>query len=134
MATLTHNDIAQAIYLALKGKEGKDLSDVCSGTIKFLSRKKLISKTSDILKKLEAIANTEAGVVVAKISTIKKLDEQTKSQINTEILRRYKAKKVVFVEVINEKLLGGIKIEVDDEVIDLTILNKLKKLQEHLTR
>ena len=47
---------------------------------------------------------------------------------------RYQQKEVILVEVLDEKLLGGFKMEVNDEVIDLTIKNKIGKLQEYLTR
>ena len=43
-------------------------------------------------------------------------------------------RRFIFNEVLDEKLLGGFKIEVNDEIIDLTIKNKLEKLQEYLTR
>ena len=41
---------------------------------------------------------------------------------------------VIFKEKIDEKLLGGFRIEVNDEVIDLTLKNKIFKLEEYLTR
>jgi F0F1-type ATP synthase delta subunit len=33
---------------------------------------------------------------------------------------------------VDEKLLGGIKIKVGDEIIDGTLKNKIKKLENHL--
>ena len=39
-----------------------------------------------------------------------------------------------FLENLNEKLLGGFKIEVNNELIDLTLKNKIYRLQEHLIR
>ena len=37
-------------------------------------------------------------------------------------------------EILDEKLLGGIRIEINDEIIDLTVKDEIKKLQEYLTR
>lgn len=134
MATTSHNDIALAIYTASKDKQGTELSLFVDNVLKFLIRKRLISKSSDILKKLEKISNKEEGIIVATISSVKKIDEHTKKELTTELLKKYNAKKIVLKEKEVPTLLGGIKIEVDDEVIDLTIFNKLKKLQVHLTR
>ena len=47
---------------------------------------------------------------------------------------RYGVKEVILKESLNEKLIGGIRLEINDEIIDLTVKNKIKKLQEYLTR
>jgi len=134
MATTSHNDIAHAIYSASKDKQGADATLFVDNVLKFLIRKRLISKSSDILKKLEKISNKDNGIVVATVSSVKKLDEITKKELISELIKKYKAKKILLEEKEIPMLLGGFKVEVDDEVIDLTIFNKLKKLQEHLTR
>ena len=41
---------------------------------------------------------------------------------------------MVLKESLDAGLLGGFRIEVKDEVIDLTSRNKLRKLQAHLTK
>ena len=38
----------------------------------------------------------------------------------------------IFKEVIDKNLIGGFKVEVNNEVIDVTLRNKISKLQEHL--
>ncbi len=138
MTVISNNDIARAIYLVLKdnhlealppsgGKAGK-----YDRIVKFLYRKKLLSKTSFILSQLRKIINQEAGRIIAKVSSAKTLNHQTKIRLENILKKRYSAKEVVLVEIVNEKLLGGLKIEVNNEVIDLSIKNKIEKLQEHL--
>ncbi|MEK7588213.1 MAG: ATP synthase F1 subunit delta [Patescibacteria group bacterium] len=134
MATLSHNDIAQAIYMASKDKKGHELSDIVHSTVKFLAKKRLISKSESILNKLEKFSNKEDGILIAKIVSVKYLGEDSKKDIASILKQKYNAKKVLFEEVEDKTVLGGVKIEVENEIIDLTIFNKLKKLQEHLTR
>ena len=86
------------------------------------------------MSKLEKIINKEEGRVLAKVSIPEKLDKQKKAEILRSLKERYSAKDVVISEILNEKLLGGFKIEVNDEIIDLTVKNKMEKLQEYLTR
>ena len=56
-----------------------------------------------------------------------------KRELTQTLTHRYKAKEIKIVENLDKKLLGGFKVEVGDEVIDLTLRNKINKLQEHLT-
>ena len=55
--------------------------------------------------------------------------------VNMKFLKeRYKVKDVNITEIFDGKLLGGMRILVNDEIIDLSLQNKIKKLQEHLIR
>lgn len=134
MASISNNDIANAIYLAGKDKDEKETPLFISNVIKFLAKKRLISKSRDILQKLENISNTENGILKIKITTPVKLEANFRKEIENILIEKYKVKKILFTEIIDQKLIGGFKVETTDEVIDLTIFNKLKKLQEYLTR
>lgn len=131
MAAISNNNIAHAIYLASKGNDKNDLP---SRVVKFLSKRRLLSRAPDILMRLNKIINEDEGRVVAKVTSAKKIDEVTNKKISEALAIRYKAKEVRLMEVYDEKLLGGFRVEVDDEVIDLTIKNKIGKLQEYLTK
>ena len=48
------------------------------------------------------------------------------------IKKKYQAKEVILELKEDDKLLGGIKIEIGDEIIDMTLKNKIKKLQNYL--
>jgi len=134
MATLSNNDIAHAIYLVSKEKTHAELHEVNNKVVRFLARRRLLSKSPDILERLNKIINHEAGRIVVKVQSAKKLKEEMKNELITFLKKRYKVKEVVLTEILDEKLLGGIKIEINDEIIDLTVKNKIKKLQEHLIR
>jgi F-type H+-transporting ATPase subunit delta len=134
MATLSNNDIAQAIYLVSKDKTNAELGDINNKIIKFFARRRLLTKTKDILDRLGKIINHENGIVVVKALSALKLEEETKKELIFFLKERFKAKEIILKETLDKKLLGGIRIEIEDEIIDLTVKNKIKKLQEHLTR
>ncbi len=134
MTTLSNNDIARAIYLVSKDKTHTELHDVNNKVIRFLARRRLLSKTGDILERLDKIINHENEKIVAKVLSVRKLREELKKELIFFLKKRYKVKEVILIETIDEKLLGGIRVEINDEIIDLTIKNKIKKLQEYLIR
>ena len=132
MTIISNNNIARAIYLATKGKNDAEQSLIFPKVIQFLFRRRLLSKAPDILLHLNKIINGEEGKIVAKISSRDNLNEKIKRELAHALTKRYSAKEVVLSEVLDEKLLGGFKVEINDEVIDLTIKNKIGKLQEYL--
>ena len=134
MTAISNNDIARAIYLSTKDKQASELSHLFPKITQFLYRKRLLSEAPDILSRLDKMIDKGEGRVVATISSREPLHENIKKEIAHILKEKYSAQKVLLVENINEKLLGGFKIEINNEVIDLTIKNKIDKLQEYLTK
>ena len=127
---ISNNNIAEAIYLVSKSHSHDE--QFSSKVVQFLWKKRLLPKSPEILLALSKIINDKEGRIMAKVSSADKINETTNKEIAEILIKRYSAKEVNLVENLDEKLLGGFKIEVNDEVIDLTIKNKIRKLQEHL--
>jgi len=134
MATISNNDIARAIYLASKDKSSGEMHQVHKNIISFLARKRLMSKSSLILASLEKIINSEGGKVSATVASAKRLHDEEEKTLVHFLKKRYSAKEVALTKILDEKLLGGFRVEANNEVIDLTIKNKIRQLQEYLTR
>jgi F-type H+-transporting ATPase subunit delta len=132
MTVISNNNIAEAIYLA--AKDSKEEVQFFKKVVHFLVRKRLLSKSKEILLHLNKIINDVEGRIMVKVSSQRKLNENSKKEIIQVLSRRYGGKNIILEEKLDEKLLGGYKIEANWEVIDLTIKNKLGKLQEYLTR
>ena len=128
MAVQSLNQIAQAINLALKG--GGSSKDV----VGFLSRRKLLSKSGEILEKLEKIVDEERGVLKGSIWSSAPIPAKNKNDILAFLAKKYKGKKIILEEYIDDSLKGGWKIEIGGEMIDSSIKTKLKKLQDHLKK
>lgn len=132
MAIIKNNDIAQSIYLGSKGKSGNELKLYFEAVVKFLARKRLLSKAPDILSKLKRILNQEAGIIEAKVISTGHLREEARHKSINLLKLRYSAKDVILNEEVDPSLLGGLRIEVGDEIIDASLKNKVKKLQTYL--
>ncbi len=134
MTKLSYKSIATVIYLALKDTHGAEHTTIMHRAVDVLYRKRLLSKASKILGELEKIINKEEGRVVAHIVSVKKLDSATKSSLGVSLQKRYGARDIVFKESVNESLLGGFRVEVQNEVIDVSTKHKIDTLQAYLTR
>lgn len=134
MANISIKNIARAIYESSSGKEGAELDIVSKKAVSLISKKHLMSKSKEILNQLEKISDKSDGVIRAKISSRIKIDKKIVDEIEDFIKKKYKAKNTVLEFMVDEKLLGGIIIQVGDEIIDTTIKNKIKKLQNYLIK
>ena len=132
MATLSNKDIANAIYGFLKDKNGS--RDAFREVVKFLQKKRLLGRSKAILESLRRVVNEEEGELEAEVQSVRSLPDKNKKEISEFLKRKYGAKQLVLKESLDAGLLGGFRIEVKDEVIDLTSRNKLRKLQAHLTK
>lgn len=132
MAKISVNNLASAIYESLKNKEGSDFDLTTQNIINFIRDKHMLGRKDLILEAIEKIIDKENNTIRIKVSTKNKISDIQKKEIEEFIKKKYKAKEVILETKENEKLLGGIKTEIEDEIIDLTLKNKLNQLQNYL--
>lgn len=132
MVTISINNLARAIYESSHKKDGVELDAITKSSVNLISKKHLLSKSKEIINQLEKIIDKSDEVVRARISSKTKIDKKIINDIEDFIKKRYKAKNTVLEFKIDPKLLGGIKIEVGDEIIDTTLKNKIRKLENYL--
>ncbi|MFA6251583.1 MAG: F0F1 ATP synthase subunit delta [Candidatus Paceibacterota bacterium] len=132
MATISVNNIARAIYESTNEKSGVELEVILKNTVKLLSEKHALGKSKEILNKLQKLIDKNEEVVRAKISSKAEIKKGVVSEIEHFIKKRYKVKNAILEFETDDKFLGGIKIEVGDEIIDMTLKSKINRLKNYL--
>lgn len=127
-------NLAEAIYQSAKGKTGKELDSVLLNASEFIKRNQLLGKGKEILAQLEKIVDKDEKVLRVKVTSAEALSRRMVEELEESLKKKYKAHRVVIDEREDEKLLSGIKVEAHDEIIDLTLRNRLNKLQTHLIK
>src|SRR3989338_2132751 len=120
MTVISNNQIARAIYLFSKDKSSAEQPLVFNKIIQFLVRERLLSKASNIILQLERIINQEENRMAVQVSSAEKLEEKTKEHLKQNLKRIYSKKnvrEVMFIEKLDKDLLGGMRLETNDEVI-----------------
>ena len=132
MATVSPKNLAKAIYVSAKDKSGGELEHALRNAKDFLIKKNLLSKSAEILENLQKLVDDDSDTVRAKVISAEKLSEHKLEGIKHSLKKRYKAEHVL-LEVEEDKTLhGGVRVETRDEVIDLSVKNKLNQLRQHL--
>ncbi|MBP6908489.1 MAG: F0F1 ATP synthase subunit delta [Candidatus Pacebacteria bacterium] len=132
MAHIRTQHIAQAIYEATEDKHGKELDVLLEHATQFISSRHLMSKSQDILRELENIIDTKNQTVRVKIESATPLTKKTLEELENTLQKRYDVKHVILEYTENKDHIGGIKITVGEEVIDLTLKNTLNQLENYL--
>src|SRR5689334_5832796 len=114
MTAISNNNVARAIYAALKDKTPGEQTALFPKIVQFLSRKRLLSKSENILARLHTIVNEDGGKIVAKVSSVEKMTEHAKKEITHSLSKRYGGKDIILEEHLDERVLGGYKIEIND--------------------
>jgi F-type H+-transporting ATPase subunit delta len=134
MASISIKNLASAIYESSLGKEGLELDSMLEKSVIFLRDKNLLGKKKEILEELENIINKNNRIIKAKISSSEKLKDEGQKEIEDFIKKKYKANEVIIEQEVDPKLLGGIKIEIGDDIIDTTLSSKIHQLKNYLIK
>ena len=92
----------------------------------------MLAKTPEILEKLQEIINEENNTVMAKMTFRTLPSKRELESIVDHLKKRYQAKTIITKVLEDKNILGGMKIEAKDELIDLTLRNKINQLHKHL--
>ena len=134
MATVSNNDIALAIYGVLEGKAKSEQDATLHRVVQFLKKRQLLSKSKQILESLDQLINKKENKIIVKVISARKLEEKTKKELSKLLSQKYPQKEITLKEKLDDRMLGGVRLEIGDEVIDLTMKRKILKLQAHLTK
>lgn len=132
MNKISNKVVARAIYESVKGKSGEAMESSIKNSVAFIARKNFLSKSAEILGHIQDFVDTDHGTVRAKVLSKKKPSPKAVEQIKHFLQERFKAKDVHLDWKEDESVLGGVRIEAKDEVIDLSLRNKIDQLQNHL--
>ena len=97
----------------------------------FLSQDKSIKQLSKIVKSIEINYKTRQGIIDVDVISSINLDLKLINDISAFIKNKY-SKKAIINEVIDKKLIAGLKLKIGNTILDGTVSNKLKKLKNNL--
>lgn len=90
-----------------------------------------VADLKDILNAYKILLDDYNNIKEATIYSKYPLTNNQRNEIIIFLTRQYN-KKITIIEYLDESLVGGIKVVVDNEVLDATSLNKLQKLKDIL--
>jgi len=108
-----------------------DMSDPEKNFINLLIDRKKLSLLPWVFDDFVARRKKEANVVDVTITSAVELTKKQLSDLTKSIEKKFNAKAAPKVEI-DKKLIGGVKIQVGDQVYDGSLRSKLDALRKHL--
>ncbi len=142
LSVLTHDAQVKKFFLhpAIPATEKKHLLDdllgnrvtpLCRKFLLTLVEAKRINYLQLIHETLIKLHDKEQNRVKACVSSVLPLDSGTRKKVK-ERIEHYLRKEVDLDFAIDPGLLGGIKLTVEDEIVDGSVLHNLKKLEQKI--
>ncbi len=97
--------------------------------LKILITNGRLAELSNIAESFRAVLNESAGVGMARIESASKLNEKQIADL-VQALKKMTGKEIAIEAVENPRILGGVKVILGDEVIDLSLTEKLRQLKK----
>ena len=119
---------AIALYELLTDKNESEISGVVKKFVDYVKKAGDAKNIQDIMKQFVKIYNENNNIVTAQVITAHELGREQQDKVNKFIASHYGAKKVELENIIDKKIKGGIIVKVDDEVLDGSVLSRLRKI------
>ena len=130
----TAKQYAQVLYELTKDKSEDEVGVVIEKFVANLKSEQKLKWVEQIIKQFVEIYNRENGIVKASVSTGREVDKEVIKNIEKTLKEKYQAEKIEMEMIVDEKLKGGIKIVVGEDILDNSIAGKLSKLRNNLVR
>jgi F-type H+-transporting ATPase subunit delta len=90
-----------------------------------------VREIGGVVEAFEALADDAAGRVRATVTTAVELDPQDRDRVSRELSKRL-GKDVSMTVVVDPGILGGLKLQYGDRLVDASVATKLQQLRRRL--
>ncbi len=125
---------ALALYESIDGKEKKDLDKILDNFVREIMNAGFYSKVDLILEKFHEIWNEKNNEVEAKIVSARELEKVEQDLVLKMLKEKTRAQKISLDMKVDPLIIGGMKIEYNGKVLDMSFREKLKQLKIELNK
>lgn len=130
---ITPAQYAKALHEALANTSEKDHDKVLDNFVEVLAENNDIKLFDKISEEFDVIEKANKGITVAEVKSASLLSKKTEKTI-IESLNEYVKGKVELKKSIDENIIGGVVIKLNDTIIDASIKSNLKDLKNNLSK
>lgn len=121
---------AQSLLGLAQGATKKEIPSIVEQFVQFLVRTRQWRFAHQILEQIENLVRAEEGKVKVVVESVNRIEKHTRQHI-LDFLRKEEGQ-VEFEEKIDPGVLGGVKLRLNDLLVDATLAGQLEKLRQQL--
>jgi F-type H+-transporting ATPase subunit delta len=123
---------AEALFDSLEGTDPKEIDLVLNNFVEVLSANNDIKLFGEIETEFHRLELAKKGTKLAEVTSAHALSKENERNIIQELNKIVKGD-VELKKKIDERILGGVVIRLDDQLIDASVKGDLDKLKEELS-
>jgi F-type H+-transporting ATPase subunit delta len=129
---LTAHQYAKTLHETLQDTAAKDHESVLDNFANVLAQNNDLKIFEEVMQEFEKLEKASKGIKMASVTSAQPLDKHSEKEI-IEHLNKMVSGKVEIRKQIDEKLLGGVVIKLDDTLIDASVKKSLEDLKQELS-
>jgi F-type H+-transporting ATPase subunit delta len=133
MKKFTAKNYAQALMEAIEGASAEDENKVLDNFVKVLAENNDLRMHEAIADEFHALDLKKKGIVQVKVESSHALNHENEKAILNELNKLVKGNFEI-KKKIDEQLIGGVVIQIDDRIIDASVKNHLEQLKDNLIK
>ncbi|MDQ6720304.1 MAG: F0F1 ATP synthase subunit delta [Candidatus Dormibacteraeota bacterium] len=130
-AVLTNPTIAVTRRMALVSLAPHELDPEATNLARLLIESNRVGEVRDVTEAFEALADEAAGRVRATVTTAVELEPGERDRLSHQLSDRL-GKEVRLDLVVDMRILGGLKLQYGDRLVDASVATKLQQLRRRL--
>jgi F-type H+-transporting ATPase subunit delta len=131
---ITAKQYARGLQEATAKKTEAEAKIVIAKFLTILVGRGKVKLVPSIIKELEVLGHVERGEVLTELISARNISTESKELLEKYVRKQSGQDKVVWQEVIDEKLIGGGVIKFQDRIIDFSCQNVLTKIKQALIK
>ena len=129
---LTAHQYAKTLFESLQDTHSKDHEKILDNFTEALVMNNDIAMFEEIAAEYEKLDKASKGIRIAEVTSAKPLERHAEKEI-IEHLNKLASSKVELKKKVDERILGGVVIKLDDTLIDASVKTSLDELKRDLS-
>jgi F-type H+-transporting ATPase subunit delta len=130
-AVLTNPTIPVSLRMELISAAPHELDPEATNLARLLIESNRVAQIRGVVEEFESLADAAAGRVRATVTTAVELAPAERDQVANQLSERL-GKEVRVTLVVDKRILGGLKLQYGDRLIDASVATKLQQLRRQL--
>ena len=110
----------------------KPFSQLVQNTLKVMYKNRRMNDVPIVIESFNQLYDLKNNVVKGKVFSVVELQEEQRAKLEQEVARLLDYNKVTLINEIDSSLIGGFVINVNNQVIDRSLKQKLQQIEQSL--
>jgi F-type H+-transporting ATPase subunit delta len=123
---------ANTLFELTKDKSELEIDKIIVQFVAQMKKMGDLKKSRDIIGQFDTVYNEKHNIIEAVVTSARQLSMNEQEKVKAFITKYYNATEVSMKYIIDNKIKGGIIIKVGDEILDGSVLGRIKVLNNNL--